>query len=64
MAATQTTTAQILTAEEIFRKYQISEGTLIESFFLRFYRKKHREGGGVDLFSLLSPLFLVGARRA
>jgi hypothetical protein len=55
MAATQTT-APILTAEEIFRKCQISEGTLIESFFLRFYRKEHQEGEE-DACSVSHPLF-------
>ena len=43
MAATQTA-ARILTAEGIFQKGQISERTLIESFFLRFSRKEQREG--------------------
>jgi hypothetical protein len=55
MAATQTT-APILTAEEIFRKCQISEGTLIESFFLRFYRKEHQEGEE-EACSVSHPLF-------
>jgi hypothetical protein len=53
MAATQTT-AQLLTAEEIFRKCQISEGTLIESFCLRLYKEEHREGRGRPVPSLLT----------
>jgi len=54
MAATQTA-ARILTAEGILRKGQISEGTLIGSFFLKFYRKEQREGGGGRSVQSLIP---------
>ena len=59
MAATQTA-ARILTAEGILRKGQISEGTLIGSFFLRFYRKEQREGGGGRSVQSLIPSFPRG----